>query len=68
MAKLMIVHDTNPDVFIEIVEEDDAGDPRWDGECSHPGCEYTVSEGGTWYRGLDEALAAAEQHVDRHRH
>lgn len=67
MAKLMVVHDTDPTLFVEILtEEDEDGDLRWDGECSAPGCDYTVSEGGTWYRGMDEALSSAELHIDQH--
>ncbi len=62
MARVLVVHDTNPDLWFDLVEDGDTAD--WDGPCS--GCDYTISENGTRYNGLEDAVQAAIVHLDHH--
>ncbi len=62
MAKVIVRHDNNPDVFVALEVDDEA---NWDGSCSVDGCDFTLSEGGTRFTGAEDALVEASLHVDR---
>jgi hypothetical protein len=62
VARVLVVHDTDPDLRIELA--DDGDDASWDGPCT--GCGYTISEGGTRHNGLEDAVHAAIVHLDHH--
>ena len=63
MARIMVVHSTDPALFIELTDPDNEAD--YDGSCT--GCGYTVSEGGTRWTSLADAVMAADVHLD-HQH
>lgn len=61
MARIMVVHKRDPSFAIEIVNPDPADDAH-DGSC--PRCPFTVSQGGTWLVGREDALMEADRHLD----
>ena len=61
MARVLVVHDHNPDLHIHLADD---GENDWDGACT--GCGHTVSEGGTQCNGLADAVHAAIVHLDFH--
>jgi hypothetical protein len=61
MARLTITNDQDPKLFIELDED---GEGNWDGRCA--GCDYTVSEGGTRFNDLSDAVHDAMVHLDHH--
>ncbi len=63
MARVLVVADTDPNLHVELVADDDTA--NWDGPCS--GCGWTVSEHGTRFNDLPDAVQAAIVHLD-HRH
>ncbi len=62
MARLLVVHDTRPDLFVELAGGDDDAD--WDGPCS--GCDWRPS-GDDPFGNLADAVHAAVVHLD-HQH
>ncbi len=63
MAKILVVHDSDPAVFIELVVDEIA---NWDGTCTYPECGFTISDGGTRFTSAEDALNDAEMHIDKH--
>lgn len=63
MARVLVVHDTRPDLYVELFDNDD--DRSWDGPCT--GCGWTVSEGGTRFNDCAEAVQACIVHLN-HQH
>lgn len=61
MARVLVVADANPALFVELAGDDDA---NWDGPCS--GCDYTPGEGGTRFNDLTDAVQDAIVHLDHH--
>lgn len=62
VARVLVVHDTDPNLHFELAADDTTAD--WDGPCS--GCGYTISEGGTRFNSLADAVQAAIVHLDHH--
>lgn len=62
MARVLVVHDTRTDLYFDLTE---VGYASWDGSCT--GCGYTISEGGTRFTELDDAVLNAIIHLD-HQH
>jgi hypothetical protein len=61
VARILVVHDTDPALFFDLTEDDETAD--CDGACS--GCGYTISEGGSRFNGLADAVHAAIVHLDQ---
>lgn len=63
MARILVVSERDPNIMIEMVtiDPDDGG---VDGSCT--GCDYTVSQGGTWYGTFEDMMQEAEIHIDQH--
>jgi hypothetical protein len=62
MARLTVTNDDDPKLFIDL--EDEGGEGIWDGRCT--GCDYTVSDSGTRFNGLSDAVNDAMVHLDHH--
>jgi hypothetical protein len=60
MARVLVVHDTDPDLYIEL---DRANDGYWDGPCT--GCAFAVAGALRDPRSGAEALIVAAQHINR---
>lgn len=61
MARLLVVHDTRPDLFVELTDDDTAD---WDGPCT--GCAWRPSAGDR-FNDLADAVHATIVHLD-HQH
>lgn len=61
MSRILVVHDIDPDLFIELDYDEHVG---YDGICSDPDCGYHVSDGWTRHSTIADAVDHAAGHLD----
>ncbi len=65
MARIVISSETNPDLFVELIEADDP-EGGYDGACTL--CTWTLLDDTGYFPDTAEAVAATEVHIDHHHH